>query len=71
MKEGLITAAVLGVIFIAMGIVGRMDYEDFLKQREMYCDGRLIWEQQKEMGIPVDLRSGFPPYRESWYECDK
>ena len=41
-----------------------MDYEDFLKQREIYCDGRAIWEEQKELGIPAELRNGFPPYRE-------
>lgn len=70
MKDWLIAAAVLLVIFIAMGIVGRQDYEDFLKQRELYCDGRAIWEEQKELGIPVELRNGLPPYREDWYECD-
>ena len=70
MKDGIMAAAVLLVILIAMGIVGRMDYEDFLKQREIYCDGRAIWEEQKELGIPAELRNGFPPYRESYYECD-
>jgi hypothetical protein len=70
MKEKITVAVFIIVLFVAFGMAGRSDYENFLMQQDMYCEGRQIWESEKQAGIPVDIRNGYPPYREDYYECN-
>lgn len=63
-----IALGVIGFIVI-MGIVGRMDYEDELLERQQYCNMRIVYELAASRGVPPQDRPGWPNFKDEEYEC--
>lgn len=67
---GVVIAAVFGkfgilaifVLWISFGIVSMQDQEDDAHQQTVYCKMTETWAQEAKAGVPVEDRTGWPPY---------
>lgn len=52
---------VMVVLAVALNYVGKMDFEDAIKQQSHYC-------KMVELGITTDGKAGWPDYLGSYHE---
>jgi len=62
MMNTLTKVVLAALVIIVIGIIGRLDAEDSAAQYEYYCSMVAIWNTQAKAGIPIDDRTGWPPY---------
>ena len=55
-------AGLLAALLIAMGLAGHQDYEEQVRHEQMYCDMVATWKAEAKAGVPVNDRTGWPPY---------
>lgn len=62
---------IASIIFIILGIVGKLDHEDEELQNAEYCEMVALWKADVKRGISEKYRTGWPPFRgECSYDSD-
>lgn len=71
MKKSEMFLGALGAIVLLgiFGIVGRMDYEDWLIERQHYCHMRIVYQLDVDRGVPEGERLGWPNFKDEEYKC--
>jgi hypothetical protein len=70
MREKIFIALCAIGFIVILGIVGRMDYEDEMREQVAYCEMRQIWENDAARGVPAADRAGWPPFKpEIEHQC--
>jgi hypothetical protein len=60
----------LMAFIVLLGIVGRMDYEDEMREQVAYCEMRQLYENDADRGVPHNQRAGWPAFKpEIEHQC--
>lgn len=60
--------ALAAALFILVGVAGHFDEEAAQADHDNYCEMVNIWHKEAAKNIPVNDRTGWPPYNG---ECTK
>ena len=54
--------AIMVLVIVILGLVGRADYDDAVVTRKTYCEMVNRWDEESARGIPEIDRAGWPAY---------
>lgn len=55
-------AALVAALLILVGTLGHFDAQDADDQHDLYCSMVATWKAEAKAGVPVNDRTGWPPY---------